>query len=51
MSDSEIKNEQLRIHNKIDPHTRSSHLSEIILGGQDELVNVLGLSFKVPVVP
>ncbi len=37
------KNEQLTLHNKIDPHTRSSRLSEIILGGQDGLVNVLGV--------
>jgi VIT1/CCC1 family predicted Fe2+/Mn2+ transporter len=35
--------EQQDIHNKIDPHRRSSHLSEIILGGQDGLVNVLGV--------
>lgn len=37
------KNDQLTLHNKIDPHTRSSRLSEIILGGQDGLVNVLGV--------
>ncbi len=37
------ENEQLHIHNKIDPHTRASRLSEIILGGQDGLVNVLGV--------
>jgi len=37
------KNEQLHLHNKLDPHTRSSRLSEIILGGQDGLVNVLGV--------
>ncbi len=37
------KSEQLKIHNKIDPHSRSSRLSEIILGGQDGLVNVLGV--------
>jgi predicted membrane protein (TIGR00267 family) len=36
-------NEQLNIHNNLDPHTRSSRLSEIILGGQDGLVNVLGV--------
>lgn len=37
------KSEQLDIHNKIDPHNHSSRLSEIILGGQDGLVNVLGV--------
>ncbi len=37
------KSEQLNLHNKIDPHARSSRLSEIILGGQDGLVNVLGV--------
>ena len=37
------KNEQLHLHNNLDPHTRSSRLSEIILGGQDGLVNVLGV--------
>ena len=35
--------EQLLIHDHIDPHTHSSRLSEIILGGQDGLVNVLGV--------
>src|SRR5436190_22921467 len=35
--------EQINIHNKIDPHTGSSRLSDIILGGQDGLVNVLGV--------
>lgn len=28
---------------RVDPHTRGSRLSEIILGGQDGLVNVLGV--------
>ena len=37
------KLQQLNIHNKIDPHSHSSRLSEIILGGQDGLVNVLGV--------
>jgi len=37
------KNAQQNIHNKIDPHSGSSRLSEIILGGQDGLVNVLGV--------
>jgi VIT1/CCC1 family predicted Fe2+/Mn2+ transporter len=35
--------EQLLLHDHLDPHTRSSRLSEIILGGQDGLVNVLGV--------
>ena len=37
------KSKQLDIHNKIDPHRQSSRLAEIILGGQDGLVNVLGV--------
>ena len=44
MSNANInKDEQLRLHNKIDPHTHASRLSEVILGGQDGLVNVLGV--------
>jgi len=39
----ENKSEQLKLHNKIDPHTHASRLAEIILGGQDGLVNVLGV--------
>src|SRR5512140_2929995 len=35
--------EQLLLHDHIDPHARSSRLSEVILGGQDGLVNVLGV--------
>ena len=32
------------LHNKIDPHRRgASGLADIILGGQDGLVNVLGV--------
>ncbi|MBI4671001.1 MAG: VIT1/CCC1 transporter family protein [Chloroflexi bacterium] len=30
-------------HNQLDPHQRGSSLSDIILGGQDGLVNVLGV--------
>jgi VIT1/CCC1 family predicted Fe2+/Mn2+ transporter len=37
-----VKEEQ-HIHNKIDPHSHSSRLSEVILGGQDGLVNTLGV--------
>jgi VIT1/CCC1 family predicted Fe2+/Mn2+ transporter len=35
--------EQVRHHDSTDPHRASSRLSEIILGGQDGLVNVLGV--------
>jgi VIT1/CCC1 family predicted Fe2+/Mn2+ transporter len=35
--------DQLIIHDHADPHARASRLSEIILGGQDGLVNVLGV--------
>lgn len=35
--------EQERHHNDRDPHRRASSLSNIILGGQDGLVNVLGV--------
>ena len=35
--------EQVRLHDSHDPHRASSRLSEIILGGQDGLVNVLGV--------
>jgi predicted membrane protein (TIGR00267 family) len=35
--------EQVRLHDTHDPHRASSRLSEVILGGQDGLVNVLGV--------
>src|SRR4029453_12501318 len=35
--------EQVRLHDHRDPHRHESRLSEIILGGQDGLVNVLGV--------
>lgn len=35
--------DQVRHHDSGDPHRNSSRLSEIILGGQDGLVNVLGV--------
>jgi len=35
--------EDEKLHNKSDPHNRASSLSDIILGGQDGLVNVLGV--------
>jgi VIT1/CCC1 family predicted Fe2+/Mn2+ transporter len=35
--------EQVRLHDHSDPHRVGSRLSEVILGGQDGLVNVLGV--------
>lgn len=35
--------DDLTFHEQIDPHHQASRLSEIILGGQDGLVNVLGV--------
>ena len=35
--------EDLRYHKHSDPHRRASWISDIILGGQDGLVNVLGV--------
>jgi vacuolar iron transporter family protein len=35
--------EDLELHSRHDPHRRASGLSDIILGGQDGLVNVLGV--------
>jgi VIT1/CCC1 family predicted Fe2+/Mn2+ transporter len=35
--------EQVRLHDRSDPHRVGSRLSEVILGGQDGLVNVLGV--------
>jgi vacuolar iron transporter family protein len=34
---------EVRHHNHIDPHKRASALSDVILGGQDGIVNVLGV--------
>lgn len=39
----ELHREELQHHTDIDPHKRASILPEIILGGQDGLVNVLGV--------
>jgi vacuolar iron transporter family protein len=36
-------NEQALYHTRTDPHRRASGLSDVILGGQDGLVNVLGV--------
>lgn len=35
--------EQVRLHDHHDPHRHGSRLSDVILGGQDGLVNVLGV--------
>lgn len=35
--------EQVRMHDHHDPHRQGSRLSDVILGGQDGLVNVLGV--------
>jgi len=35
--------EQVRLHDHSDPHRADSRLAEVILGGQDGLVNVLGV--------
>lgn len=35
--------EQVRLHDHHDPHRHDSRLSDVILGGQDGLVNVLGV--------
>ncbi len=35
--------EQVRLHDRHDPHRHDSRLSDVILGGQDGLVNVLGV--------
>lgn len=35
--------EQVRLHDHHDPHHGTFHLSDVILGGQDGLVNVLGV--------
>jgi VIT1/CCC1 family predicted Fe2+/Mn2+ transporter len=35
--------EQVRIHDHQDPHRHESRLADVILGGQDGLVNVLGV--------
>jgi len=35
--------EQVRLHDSHDPHHGTYHLSDVILGGQDGLVNVLGV--------
>lgn len=39
----ELHSDDLHHHNQTDPHKQASALSDIILGGQDGLVNVLGV--------
>jgi VIT1/CCC1 family predicted Fe2+/Mn2+ transporter len=49
MSDSDVSLvkgeliEQVRLHDHHDPHRHKSRLADVILGGQDGLVNVLGV--------
>ncbi len=38
-----IDEHAFELHDQLDPHRRASRLSDIILGGQDGLVNVLGV--------
>jgi VIT1/CCC1 family predicted Fe2+/Mn2+ transporter len=38
-----VPERELRYHAKVDPHRRGSSLADVILGGQDGLVNVLGV--------
>jgi VIT1/CCC1 family predicted Fe2+/Mn2+ transporter len=42
-SNAEIHADEFDHHNEKDPHQQASALSDIILGGQDGLVNVLGV--------
>ncbi|MES0359672.1 MAG: VIT1/CCC1 transporter family protein [Anaerolineales bacterium] len=41
--DGELHSEDLDHHTNFDPHKKGSALSDVILGGQDGLVNVLGV--------
>jgi VIT1/CCC1 family predicted Fe2+/Mn2+ transporter len=42
-SNADIHSDEIHHHNAKDPHQQASALSDIILGGQDGLVNVLGV--------
>lgn len=42
-TNSDIHSDEIDHHNTEDPHQQASALSDIILGGQDGLVNVLGV--------
>ncbi|NPV57887.1 MAG: hypothetical protein HPY76_14625 [Anaerolineae bacterium] len=43
MNENYFHLDENRFHNHIDPHKKASSFSDIILGGQDGLVNVLGV--------
>lgn len=43
LTKNEIHSDEIDHHNRKDPHQQASALSDIILGGQDGLVNVLGV--------
>jgi VIT1/CCC1 family predicted Fe2+/Mn2+ transporter len=43
LTNNEIHSDEFDHHNRKDPHQQASALSDIILGGQDGLVNVLGV--------
>jgi predicted membrane protein (TIGR00267 family) len=43
LNSTSIPSQEFHFHNTQDPHKRASALSDIILGGQDGLVNVLGV--------
>lgn len=43
LANGEIHSDEFDHHNRKDPHQQASALSDIILGGQDGLVNVLGV--------
>ena len=43
LTNNEIHSDEIDHHNLKDPHQQASALSDIILGGQDGLVNVLGV--------
>lgn len=43
LQEAGIQEAEIRHHDRVDPHKRSSGLSDIILGGQDGIVNVLGV--------
>ena len=43
MGKYELRREELQHHTDIDPHKQASILPDVILGGQDGLVNVLGV--------
>jgi predicted membrane protein (TIGR00267 family) len=43
LTDNDTHHEDLHHHDNLDPHRRGSALSDVILGGQDGLVNVLGV--------